>query len=145
MAIRTLQTSVNPETEVTHSYMLTSRGANARAGSTHLNQDARSSSENVFRRLGCGVDLRDTLNRRRDQELSQQSAAQKCTTYRAPEDQGGISVEDFHRAIAAMKENNMELITAATGSPFNQEVHEARLPEGFKLLAIKAYDRKSNP
>ena len=43
-----------------------------------------------------------------------------------------------------MKENDMELITAATGSPFNQEVHKARLPEGFKLLSIKAYDRKSD-
>ena len=44
-----------------------------------------------------------------------------------------------------MKENDMELITAATGSPFNQEVREAKLPKGFKLPAIKAYDGKSNP
>ena len=44
-----------------------------------------------------------------------------------------------------MKENDLELITAATGLPFNQEVLKARLPEGFKLLVIKAYDRKSDP
>ena len=43
-----------------------------------------------------------------------------------------------------MKENDMELIVIATGSPFNQEVREARLPKGFKLLAIKAYDEKSD-
>ena len=44
-----------------------------------------------------------------------------------------------------MKENDMELIAAATGSPFNQEVREARLSKGFKLSAIKAYDGKSDP
>ena len=44
-----------------------------------------------------------------------------------------------------MKENNVELIVAATGSPFNQEIHEGRLSKGFKLSSIKAYDRKANP
>ena len=44
-----------------------------------------------------------------------------------------------------MKENDMELITSAIGLPFNQEVREARPPEGFKLLAIKVYDGKSGP
>ena len=39
----------------------------------------------------------------------------------------------------------MELITVATRSPFNLEIREARLPKGFKLLAIKAYEGKSNP
>ena len=33
----------------------------------------------------------------------------------------------------------MELIAVAIGSPFNGEIHEMRLPEGFKLLTIKAY------
>ena len=63
----------------------------------------------------------------------------------APEGQGGIPVKDLCRAIVAMKENDMELITTATRSLFNQEVHEAKLPEGFKLPAIKVYDRKSDP
>ena len=62
----------------------------------------------------------------------------------APKGQGEIPVKDLHRAIAAMKENDMELIAATTGSPFNQEVHEARLSEGFNLLAIKVYEGKSN-
>ena len=44
-----------------------------------------------------------------------------------------------------MKENDIKLIAAATGSPFNHEVREARLPEGFKLLVIKAYNRKFDP
>ena len=44
-----------------------------------------------------------------------------------------------------MKENDVELITAATGSPFNLEIREARLPEGFKLPTIKAYEGKSDP
>ena len=43
-----------------------------------------------------------------------------------------------------MEENDVELIAAATGSPFNQEVRETRLPKGVKLLAIKAYDGKSD-
>ena len=44
-----------------------------------------------------------------------------------------------------MKENNMELIAASTRLPFSIEVREARLPKGFKLLAIKAYNKKSDP
>ena len=76
MAIRNQQMGAKPKTEVTRSHTLTSRGANARAESTHLNQDEISSSENIFRRLGHGVDLRDTLNRRCDQEASQQLTAQ---------------------------------------------------------------------
>ena len=38
----------------------------------------------------------------------------------------------------------MELIMTATRSPFNLEILEARLPEGFKLSAIKAYEAKSD-
>ena len=71
MAVRTQQTSVNSETEVICSYMLTSRRVNARARRTRPNQDERCSSENVFRRLGHGAVLRDTLNRRREQKRSQ--------------------------------------------------------------------------
>ena len=44
-----------------------------------------------------------------------------------------------------MKENDMELIVAAMGSPFSTEVCEVRLLKRFKLLAIKAYDRKFDP
>ena len=36
----------------------------------------------------------------------------------------------------------MELIAAASVSPFNIEIREVRLPEGFKLSAIKAYEGK---
>ena len=44
-----------------------------------------------------------------------------------------------------MMENDQELIVAATGSPFNREICEARLLEGFKLLAIKVYERTYDP
>ena len=54
-------------------------------------------------------------------------------------------VEDLCCAIVAMKENNLELIATTIGSPFNQEVREARLLEEFKLLTIKVYEGKSDP
>ena len=59
---------VNPETEVTRSHTVTSRGVNIRPRSARPNQGERSSLGNIFRLLGHGADLRDTLNRRRDQE-----------------------------------------------------------------------------
>ena len=76
MAIRNQQMGAKSKTEVIRSHTLTSKGANARAESTHVNQDEISSSENIFRRLGHEADLRDTLNRMRDQERSQQLTAQ---------------------------------------------------------------------
>ena len=66
MVVKTKQIAVNPETEVTRSHTLTSRGVNARARSIDPNQDARSNSWNIFLRLGRGEDLGDTLNKRRD-------------------------------------------------------------------------------
>ena len=44
-----------------------------------------------------------------------------------------------------MEENDKELIAVVTKSPFSQEIHEAKLPEGFKLPTIKAYEGKSDP
>ena len=44
-----------------------------------------------------------------------------------------------------MKENDLDFIAAATGLLFNQVVSKARLPEGFKLPVIKAYEGKYNP
>ena len=70
MAVRTQQNGANLETEVTHSHLLAFRRVNTRVGSTRPNQDERNSSGNVFRWLGHGADLRDTLNRRHDQERS---------------------------------------------------------------------------
>ena len=48
----------------------------------------------------------------------------------APRGQGEILIEELHRAIAAIKENDVELTAAATRSPFNLEIREARLPKG---------------
>ena len=47
--------------------------------------------------------------------------------------------------IAAIKENDQELIAAETGSPFNLEIWEARLSKGFKLPTIKSYEGKLDP
>ena len=66
MVVRTQQTGVSPETTITCSHMLTFRGVNGGVGSIHLNQDARSSSRNVFQRLSSEANLRDTLNKRHD-------------------------------------------------------------------------------
>ena len=121
-------------------------GAKGHTGSVRLDQNGeRSSSGNIFRRLGQGADLRDTLNKRRDQERSQQSTSHNRHPEVAPRRQGEILIEDLHRTIAIMKENDVELITVATGSPFNLKIREARLLEWFKLPAIKAYEGKSNP
>ena len=119
MAIKTQQMGVNLGTEVTHSHMLTSKEAKARARSTHPNQDEKSSSTNVFRRLGHGADMRDTLNRRHDQGQSQQLTAQNRQPVLAPIGQGEIPVEDLRCAIATMKENDVEFITVTTRLPFN--------------------------
>ena len=89
--------------------------------------------------------MRDTLNRRQDQERSQHSTTHNGRLEVTPRGQGEIPLEELHRAIATMKENHQELIAAATGSPFSWEIRKARLPEGFKLPTIKAYEGKSNP
>ena len=44
-----------------------------------------------------------------------------------------------------MEENDEELITTVTGSSFSWEIYEAKLPEGFKLPTIKAYEGKLDP
>ena len=118
MAVRTQQMGVNPGTEVTCSHAPTSREARARAESTHPSQGERSNSWNIFRGLGRGTDLWDTLNQMRDQERSQQSIAQNRQPRLAPMGQGEIPIEDFHHFIATMKENDVEFIAVAIGLPF---------------------------
>ena len=111
-----------------------------------LNQNGeRSSSGNIFRGLGQEADMRDTLNIRWDHEQSQQSIAHNNHLDVVPRRQGEISIEDLHSVITAIKENDVELIPAATGSSFNLEIRVARLPEGFKLLTIKPYEGKFTP
>ena len=71
MVVRTQRIGANLRVEVARSHTLASVGARGRTGSVCLNQNGeRSSSGNVFRRLGQDADLRDTLNRRQDQKLS---------------------------------------------------------------------------
>ena len=71
MAVRNQRTGVNSRAEVVGSHTLASVGAKGYTGSVLLNQNGkRSSLGNVFRKLGKEADLRDTLNKRLDQERS---------------------------------------------------------------------------
>ena len=54
-------------------------------------------------------------------------------------------MDDLGLAIAAIEEQDDKLVAEAGGSPFCKEIWEAPLPEGFKLLNIKAYERKLDP
>ena len=56
-----------------------------------------------------------------------------------------ISLDDLGLAIAAIEEQDDELVAEAGGSPFCMEIWETLLPEGFKLPNIKAYKGKSDP
>ena len=85
----------------------------------------------------------DMLNRRRDQERSPQSTAQK-KQQEDPRGQKEIPTKDLCHTIVAIEENDKELITAAMGSTFSREINDAKLLEGFKLSTIKAYEGKSN-
>ena len=44
-----------------------------------------------------------------------------------------------------MEVNDEELIATVIGSPFNQEICQAKLPEGFKVPTFKAYEGNSDP
>ena len=47
--------------------------------------------------------------------------------------------------VVAIEEQDDELVAAACGLPFNREIRESPLLEGFKLLNIKAYEGKADP
>ena len=146
MVVKTQRTGTNLRAEVTHSHTSIFDRAKGRTRSAQTNQNKeRSGSKNVFRRLGQAPDMSDTLNRKRDQERSQHSTAYNGRQMVAPRGKREISPKELFHLIATMKENDQELITTTTGSPFNRDIHEVRLTEGFKLLAIKAYEGKSDP
>ena len=63
---------------------------------------------------------------RQDQERSQHSRGHRK-----------ILIEDLHRAIVSMAENDEELIAAAMGSPFNQEICEAGYQKGLSSRPSK--------
>ena len=89
--------------------------------------------------------MREALNRRRKRECSQQSITQRMRTEANSQGLRNISLDDLQCAFATIEEQDDKLITKAKGLPFYKEIREAPLPEGFKLLSIKAYERKANP
>ena len=63
IAVSTQQMGANPRAEVTCSHTLASVWARGHTKSVRLNRNGeKSSSGNVFKRLGQEADLRDTLN-----------------------------------------------------------------------------------
>ena len=72
VAVRSQCMSVDLRTNATYFYMLESQKNKGRSKVEHAgkNNTRRSTLGNVFNRLGRGADMRDTLNRRREQERS---------------------------------------------------------------------------
>ena len=72
MAVETQQMSTKLRVEVVCSHTSTFMGTRRGTESAQTGQrEEMSDSVNVFRRLGRRADLRDTLNKRQDQERSQ--------------------------------------------------------------------------
>ena len=71
---------------------------------TTENNPRKSTSGNVFNRLGRGVDMRETLNRRREQERSQHSSAQRVWSETNSQGIKNIPLEDLRCVIVAIKE-----------------------------------------
>ena len=109
------------------------------------NDEERRASGNVFRRLGRGSNIRDTLNRRREHESSQYSTTQKRQQKADSQGIRNVPIKDLWHDIVAIEEHDKVLIAEATKSPFCREIREARLLEGFKVPTIKAYKGKSDP
>ena len=110
-----------------------------------IDDQARSVSRNAFRRLGKGADMRDMLNRRREQESSQHSTAQRRQQEVNSQGIQNIPIEDMRCARVSMEEQDDELVVKAVGSPFCKEIRTTLLPEGFKLPTIKVYEGNSDP
>ena len=70
---------LNPRAGAAHSHVLESQRNRARSEVVRAseNNPVRSIIGNVFKRLGKGADMRETLNRRREQGSSQYSLAQR--------------------------------------------------------------------
>ena len=71
-AVRTQQTCVDPRAEIARSHLPDSVKTRGRSDNTQTGDDqARGTSRNMFNRLGKWVDMRNTLNRRQEQQHSQ--------------------------------------------------------------------------
>ena len=79
--MRSQYISVDPRARATRSHLLESTRNRGCSEVVHTGKNqGRSMTGNVFNRLGRGVDMRETLNRRREQERSQHSIDQKVQT-----------------------------------------------------------------
>ena len=83
----------------------------------------------MFNRLGRRVDMRDTLNRMREQECLQHSIAQRRWSKANTGGKRNIPLKDLQHTIIAIEEQDDELVAKTGGSPFCREIREAPLPE----------------
>ena len=75
----------------------------------------------------------------------QHSSAQQVRSEVNSQGIKNIPLDDLRCAIVIIEEQDDELVAVARGSPFNWEIWEALLLEGFKLPNIKAYEGKADP
>ena len=78
MAVRTQRTSVDLRVEATRSYLLESNRTREHSEIVRTgNNPRRSTTGNVFNRLGRGANMREMLNRNREQEHFQHSTIER--------------------------------------------------------------------
>ena len=82
MAVKSQRTGVDTRAGAGHSHFSESIRTRGHSKVVHTgnNNQGKSTTRNVFIRLGRGADMRETLNRRTEQEHSQHSTAQKVRT-----------------------------------------------------------------
>ena len=85
------------------------------------NNQGQSTSGNVFDRLGKGADKKETMNRKWKQERSQHSITQRVQTEANSQGLRNILLDDLWRAIAAIEEQDNNLVAEVGGSPFYKE------------------------
>ena len=99
----------------------------------------------MFSRLGRGVNMRETLNRRWEQKHSQHSITHKVKIEANSQGMRNIQLEHLWRAIVVIEEQDDELVAKVGGSSFSNEIWEAPLPEEIVLPNIKTYEGKLIP
>ena len=99
----------------------------------------------MFSRLGRGVNMRETLNRRWEQKHSQHFITHKVQIEANSQGMRNIQLEHLWRAIVVIEEQDDELVAKVGGSYFSNEIWEAPLPEEIVLSNIKTYEGKADP
>ena len=79
IVMRYQRTGVDPRDGVAHSHLLESNRNRGHSEVVRIgNNQGRSTTWNMFNKLSRGADIRETLNRRREQERSQNPLLREC-------------------------------------------------------------------